>query len=614
MQIITNDVLEDIKKRGNCSIHTTFSDFPYFLGTEWHYINGILQMKGNGKDFMGAWGIQNAAWWRDYFSHLFRVMKYGGYVVFYSISQQSWAFSALMVEAGFEKCQELHWANISNFPKSSDSSKAIDKRLGAVREVVGLRNPHLDGGKIKRTKGAGDFKGVSIKDTIDGQIEVTAPATDLAKLFEGYKYGKAPLKKITEPILVFRKPCKNGSVLNDLMQCQNDIEISPAVLDIERNRVGTREKEQFCGARSGINRTFNMPKYEKKTEVLPDGRFPTTLFISPEATELLDSQLDFVTFELNGKIHTTKRLEYQRLVSLHVLNNTFESCKVLGVKRESLNGNASTRKNGNEFSNKHAYGKYNQIQTKNEAWGDRGYISRVLHQPDFTEADYCQYSQGFHEDTVYMPTVSPTERHAGCGNLIYKGIENLFVVHTKKGKTQRSKVSFDELIDLDLASLGKSSKDKDKAICKAFFDFVCETSEEDITDTNFVECLEKLLPNENNVFQFEGFFIEAKNVIRSGNGHPTLKPIALNKHVLSLYLQPKEFNQVLYIPFSGSGSEVIGAFLAGFNIENIISVEQNSDFVAIQKSRIAFYSQLPVNVPISVLFKKNNSESRNLFS
>jgi hypothetical protein len=78
-------------------------------------------------------------------------------------------------------------------------------------------------------------------------------------------------------------------------------------------------------------------------------------------------------------------------------------------------------------------------------------------------------------------------------------------------------------------------------------------------------------------------------------------------------LQPKEFNQLLYIPFSGSGSEVIGAFLAGFNIENIISVEQNSDFVAIQKSRIKFYSQLPPNAPISMLLK-NNTEKGNLFS
>lgn len=85
MKLINSDVLIDIKQREDCSINTTFSDFPYFLGTEWHYVDGILQMKGQGKDFMGQWSIANADWWRKYFSELFRVMKYGGYVVFYSI-------------------------------------------------------------------------------------------------------------------------------------------------------------------------------------------------------------------------------------------------------------------------------------------------------------------------------------------------------------------------------------------------------------------------------------------------------------------------------------------------------------------------------------------------
>ena len=57
----------------------------------------------------------------------------------------------------------------------------------------------------------------------------------------------------------------------------------------------------------------------------------------------------------------------------------------------------------------------------------------------------------------------------------------------------------------------------------------------------------------------------------------------------ALFLLPKEFNQVLYIPFSGSGSEVIGAIMAGYNIENIISVEINPKFVEIQDERVNFY-------------------------
>lgn len=445
---------------------------------------------------------------------------------------------------------------------------------------------------------------------------------DLAKLFDGYKYGKAPLKKITEPILVFRKPCKFGSVLNDLMQCQTDSEISPAVLDIERNRVGT-EGGRNNGTKC-IDRFFQgLGQIEKATY---GGRFPATLFISPSAAELLDSQLDLVTFELNGRIYeAVKRLEYQRIINLHVLNNTFESCKILGMKRESLHSGKHTDKNIGLVSDLEKRSSIKiQYQPQN-IQPDSGYISRVLHQPDFSEADYasieyalndlCQYSQGIVEDTIYMPTVSRKERHAGCEHLLYKGIEILFVIHTKKGKTTKSKVEFDMLADLELDSLGKSQKDKDKAICKIFFDLVCEASEEEVTDSNFVEIAQNIKEYENEFgffylgndtfklfYQNSDFLIEAKNVIRQGNAHPTLKSLELNKMLFSLFRLSEAFNQVVYCPFSGTGSEVIGVMQAGLNPENIISVELNPDYVAIQKARIQYFaeqSNIAVSLPKS---------------
>lgn len=229
------DVLEHIKTINNCSVNTTFSDFPYALGSEWHYVDGRLQMKGTGKDFMhgskNAWSVNNADWWREYFKELHRVMKYGGYVCFYSISQQDWAFRALMVEAGFEPCQTLYWANISNFPKASDASAMIDRVLGLEREVVGKKAKT----ESFSYKGNNTFNTNGSLDKIE--IDVTAPTSDLAKMFYGYKYGRAPLKKITEPLCVFRKAPKSKSVLHDLLAYQTDSEISPAVLDVENNRV-----------------------------------------------------------------------------------------------------------------------------------------------------------------------------------------------------------------------------------------------------------------------------------------------------------------------------------------------------------------------------------------
>lgn len=546
MQIHNEDVLTHIKTLGNNSVHTTFSDFPYALGSQWQYVNGVLQMKGQGKDFMngskGSWSIQDANWWREYLGQMFRVMKYGGYVVFYSISQQSWAFSALMVEAGFEKCQELHWANISNFPKASCASKMCDRKVGAEREVVGkvsrnINRPNTVNYDYSKERANSTFSNNAEK---AGVKNIEIPATDLAKLFEGYKYGKAPLKKITEPILVFRKPCKFGSVLNDLMQCQTDSEISPAVLDIERNRVGTetittqaKTKGEMFGSVDKTNKDISF------IETNHSGRFPATLFISPEAAELLDSQLDLVTFELNGKIYTTKRLEYQRLVSLHILNNTFESCKVIGVKRQVMKSSASEA--NHEPSNSIPNAKIITPYKSGVHFGDSGYISRVLHQPDFTEQDFasleyamndlCQYSQGIVEDTFYCPTVSPSERNEGCENLPKKNVQILG--------------------EYEEGTKGKG--------------------------------------------------------LASGNFHPCLKPISLNQKVFSLFLLPKAFNQVVYCPFSGTASEVIGVMQAGVKPENIISVEFNPDYIAIQKARIEYFANQS-NIAVSLPKSENETQ------
>jgi DNA modification methylase len=80
------------------------------------------------------------------------------------------------------------------------------------------------------------------------------------------------------------------------------------------------------------------------------------------------------------------------------------------------------------------------------------------------------------------------------------------------------------------------------------------------------------------------------------NTHPTLKPIEINKHFLSLFRLPKEIIQTLYIPFSGAGSEIIGAIKAGYDIDNIIACEINPDYVEIAKHRIEYYNNLQPEV------------------
>ena len=69
------------------------------------------------------------------------------------------------------------------------------------------------------------------------------------------------------------------------------------------------------------------------------------------------------------------------------------------------------------------------------------------------------------------------------------------------------------------------------------------------------------------------------------NTHPTVKPVDLNKWLASLLLPPSSVqNRRLLIPFSGSGSEMIGAMLAGW--DEVVGIEMNAEYCKIAEQRI----------------------------
>lgn len=76
--------------------------------------------------------------------------------------------------------------------------------------------------------------------------------------------------------------------------------------------------------------------------------------------------------------------------------------------------------------------------------------------------------------------------------------------------------------------------------------------------------------------------------LSSHNKHPTLKPITLTKWLATLLLPPEEYApRRLLVPFAGTGSEMIGALLAGW--ETIIGVELQEDSVTTARARITWW-------------------------
>jgi len=73
------------------------------------------------------------------------------------------------------------------------------------------------------------------------------------------------------------------------------------------------------------------------------------------------------------------------------------------------------------------------------------------------------------------------------------------------------------------------------------------------------------------------------------NHHPTVKPLKLTKWLATLLLPPKEYTpRRILIPFAGSGSEMLGAILAGW--DEVIGIEMEKEYCEIANARLKYWS------------------------
>ena len=300
MKIKTDDVLKDLTTYEDYEFNTIFCDPPYQLGSQWFIDkDGTYQIKGKPQDFMNKWGALDGPALDTFFKESFRVMKYGGYLLMFGMDRQLGPLHYYAVKNGFEINQSLYWYFVSNFPKATDASKMLDKRgttlnakeigdkLKEAREKRGMSKKaadelfcdgtsnymwyegRSDGVRIpsdeafekigeeweelepfvkecrSKLKKIGTKKQSNLKvapgqgeDRYITNIDITEANTNLSKIFDGYKYSKAPLKQMVETICVFSKPTKNKSVLDDIIEWSEDVDLlnyAPKVGKKERN-------------------------------------------------------------------------------------------------------------------------------------------------------------------------------------------------------------------------------------------------------------------------------------------------------------------------------------------------------------------------------------------
>ncbi len=155
-QVLHGNSLEVLKTLEDNSVDSIVTDPPYELG------------------FMGKkWDSTGIAYNVELWKECLRVLKPGGHLLAFGGTRTYHRMTCAIEDAGFEIRDCIQWLYSQGFPKSHDISKAIDKKLGAEREVVGYTK-----GRSSPIHGGGQSVG---KDD-----PVTIPATPEAQQWDDY--------------------------------------------------------------------------------------------------------------------------------------------------------------------------------------------------------------------------------------------------------------------------------------------------------------------------------------------------------------------------------------------------------------------------------------------
>ena len=326
MKLLLGDCLDKLKELDDNSVDSIVTDPPYglsFMGKTWDY------------------DVPSVDIWKE----CMRVLKPGGHLLSFAGSRTYHRMAVRIEDAGFEIRDQIMWIYGSGFPKSMNIGKGIDKKGGqnlswfidyvlevaeekniskkeltmlflskngkptgwlwnkknsqgitleqyntlkdfldlpfdnieeAEREVIGRGKAGLTGGTIANFSGEREF-------------DITAPATDEAKQWEGW--GTA-LKPAHEPIVMARKPLSEKTVVDNVLEWGtgginiDDSRIGFSEDDDPRNWYSNRKTTTF----ENTENIYELGIKNVSSEQNQQGRFPANIIFDEEAGKILDEQ------------------------------------------------------------------------------------------------------------------------------------------------------------------------------------------------------------------------------------------------------------------------------------------------------------------------------------
>ena len=284
-KIITGRCEEVLKTFPDNFFDSCVTDPPYgisFMNKHWDY------------------AIPPVSTWQE----VYRVLKPGAHILVACGTRTQHRMAVNIEDAGFEIRDVISWIYGQGFPKSLDISKAIDKLNGVEREVIAVKETKSGG--MARVNKANKDQGFRPNNYNEhgNTFEVTAPATDAAKQYDGY--GTA-LKPATEFWTLARKPISEDTI------AANVLKHGTGGLNIDACRIPFANEDDQQSAVWGRGTDILSGNYvgaqhgngKENIEANPKGRFPANVVLDEFAGKLLDEQSGQLTSgTLSGQIRS----------------------------------------------------------------------------------------------------------------------------------------------------------------------------------------------------------------------------------------------------------------------------------------------------------------------
>jgi DNA modification methylase len=234
-------------------------------------------------NFMGrTWDNSGIAYDVTVWQQCLRVLKPGGHLVAFGGSRTYHRLAVAIEDAGFEIRDQIQWIYAQGFPKSLDVSKAMDKQAGAVRDVVG-NHPYANRGTAQ------SLQSVNLSGSPEREQFITAPATDLAKQWQGWGSN---LKPAHEPAVLARKPLC-GTVADNVRTW------GVGAINVDATRIGyANDDDKKIGQSSRGSTSKGMAyyadnesdKFDRSDRGHITGRWPANVILDEDAATALDMQ------------------------------------------------------------------------------------------------------------------------------------------------------------------------------------------------------------------------------------------------------------------------------------------------------------------------------------